>query len=165
MDQQDVTCLVESFCSLGENLMAFLKEKFQDDIPNCNYDLCSSMEQFFEYVVLLEDCIPQSVQGELQVVSTSVREILAILQEDESRRLRQVVMGRPALIIEEDRLQFFVDNGFKVEDMAILCGVSKRTIERRLQLYQLSTRKYTVIVDSELDEIVQVLSHGLGKKL
>ena len=37
-------------------------------------------------------------------------------------------MGRPALIIEEDRLRFFVDNGFKVNDMAIICGVSKRDV-------------------------------------
>lgn len=128
------------------------------DNPNVQYNLYNSMEQLFECALMLDAFIPQSSHALLQVVITSVRQILVLMEEEESRRVRQTVMGRPALVIEEDRLRFFVDNGFKVKDMAMLCGVSKRTIERRLQFYQLSTRNYTVIMDHELDGIVQAMS-------
>ena len=72
-------------------------------------------------------------------------------------------MGRPALIVEEDRLRYFVDNKFKVKDMALLLGVSKRTIERRLSFYQLSTRCYTIISNQELDNIVQEMSSSFPR--
>ena len=52
---------------------------------------------------------------------------------------------------------FFVNSGFKVEDMALMLGCSKRTVERRLSTYNLSTRNHTVITDHELDELVQEL--------
>ena len=60
--------------------------------------------------------------------------------------------------MEEDKLRFLVDTGFKVADIAMLFGVSKRTIERRLHFYHLSTRNYTVIADADLDREVQKLS-------
>ena len=45
---------------------------------------------------------------------------------------QQSLQCRPSLIIEEDKLRFFfVDNGFKVTDIAMLFCVSNRTIERR----------------------------------
>ena len=128
-----------------------------------NQNLYSCLEQLFEYAVLMEGFIPQSVSDDFYVVVNSVREILAIMQENESRQLRQVVMGRPALIIEEERLRFFVDNGFKVDDMATITGVSKRTIERRLNFYQLSTRNYTVITNDELDSTVEELTHAFPR--
>ena len=45
----------------------------------------------------------------------------------------------------------------------MLCGVSKRTVERRLQLYHLSTQNYTVIEDHDLDEIVQAMSSAFPR--
>lgn len=54
-------------------------------------------------------------------------------------------MWWPSLLVEEDKLRFLVDTGFKVADIAMLFGVSKRTIERRLN-YHLSTCNYSVIM-------------------
>lgn len=98
---------------------------------------------------------------------SSVR--LIITRVEEKQRLeQQSVLGRPSLIVEEDKLRFFVDSGFKVADMAAMCGVSKRTIERRLSSYDLSTRNYTDISDADLDEVVSGLSAAFprcGEKL
>ena len=69
-------------------------------------------------------------------------------------------MGRPALVIEEERLRFFVDNKFKVSEMALFFGVSNRIIERRLQL---STRNYTDISNPELDEAVLAISSSFPR--
>ena len=67
-------------------------------------------------------------------------------------------MGRPALVIEEEKLSFLVDNGFRVEDIAIMFGCSKQTIERRLSEYQLSTRNYSTITDVQLDDLIEQTS-------
>ena len=96
-----------------------------------------------------------------------MRSIVTRVRDKESAQNR-TTFGRPSLIVEEDKLRFFVDNGFKVADIATLFGVSKRTIERRLRSYQLSTRNYTDISDADLDEIVSELSAGFprcGEKL
>lgn len=77
------------------------------------------------------------------------------MQSESESGARVNAMGRPTLVIEEEQLHFFVDNGFKVEDMALMLGCSKRTVERRLSVYNLSTRKYTIITDVELDELLQ----------
>ena len=69
------------------------------------------------------------------------------MQVEREERARNTMVGHPSLLIEEDKLQFYVENGFRVEDMALLLGCSKRTIERRLRTYQLSTRNYTIISD------------------
>ena len=96
-----------------------------------------------------------------------MRSIVTQVRDKENVQNR-TTLGRPSLIVEEDKLRFFVDNGFKVADMATLFGVSKRTIERRLRLYQLSTRNYMDISDADLDEIVSELSAAFprcGEKL
>ena len=72
-------------------------------------------------------------------------------------------MGRPALVIEEEKLEFFVRNGFRVEDIAIMFGCSKRTIERRLSEYQLSTRSFSTISDLQLDELIGQVSSVFPK--
>ena len=74
-------------------------------------------------------------------------------------------MGRPALVIEEEKLSFVVDNGFRVEDIAIMFGCSKRTIERRLSEYQLSTRNYSTISDVQLIEQTSSVFPRCGEKM
>ena len=90
---------------------------------------------------MMEECIPMRMFSDFQEVMRSVRHILDPLQEEGSQQ--ENTMGRPCLVIEE-QLSFFVGNGFKVEDMALMLGCSKRTIERRLSTYNLSIRNHTV---------------------
>ena len=69
-------------------------------------------------------------------------------------RIRQSTIGRPSILVEESQLHFYVDNHFKVEEMALMLNCSKRTVERRLHAHGLSTRKYTNIAETEVDEVV-----------
>lgn len=57
-------------------------------------------------------------------------------------------------------LEFFVENGFKVAEIARLIGVSKRTVERRVKDYDLGIRQsYSPLTDHELeDEVKKVIN-------
>lgn len=79
---------------------------------------------------MMEECIPVSMLNDYQELLQSVRHILSHLQEAAEAGRWENTMGRPALVIEEEQLSFFVDNGFKLEDMALMLGCSKRTVER-----------------------------------
>lgn len=51
---------------------------------------------------------------------------------------------------------FFTENHFTHKEMALMFGVSKRTVERRMQESQLSNvSRYTDIEDDMLDSFVQ----------
>ncbi len=63
--------------------------------------------------------------------------------------------GRPRIQIQEDRLCFLIESGFKVNDVAAICACSRRTIERRLQELQMRPRDYTRLSDGELDAEVE----------
>ncbi|XP_033101239.1 uncharacterized protein LOC117104496 [Anneissia japonica] len=66
--------------------------------------------------------------------------------------------GRPKLIITEEQLLFFVENGFTVKDMSKLLNVSKRTIERRLKEADISLKKkYSEITDDHLDNKIEYI--------
>ena len=132
------------------------------ELPTIEYhvpiiiDVSSSLEHLISYIVLLEEYIPHDSMVHFEEVLSCLTNIMVHYIEeefDEMIRSRGVAVGRPSLLIEE-HLQFFVDNGFKVYDMALMLGCSQRTVEQRLQMYSLSTRNYTMISDFELDEIV-----------
>lgn len=83
-------------------------------------DHFSCLEQLYEYASMMEECVPVSMLNDYQELLQSVRHILSHLQEAAEAGRRENTMGRPALVIEEEQLSFFVDNGFKVEDMALI---------------------------------------------
>ena len=101
---------------------------------------------------MIEECVPATILAAYQELLQSVWDIMLSMQSESESRARVNAMGRPTLVIEEEQLHFFVDNGFKVEDML---GCSKRTVKRRLSEYNLSTHNYTVITDVEVDELLQ----------
>ena len=117
-------------------------------------NLGNNLEELLEYASLLEACIPENILRDCQEFLQSIRSLLSQIEENREGRVRASKMGRPALVIEEEKLSFFVDNGFRVEDIAIMFGCSKRTIERRLSEYQLSTRNYSTISDVQLDDLI-----------
>lgn len=92
--------------------------------------------------------------SDYQQLVASLSEMVSIVQHICELEVRRNAVGRPSLEIEKDRLCFFVENGFKVEEMSLMLDCSKRSVERKLHAYGLSTRNYTVISDSDLDNIV-----------
>lgn len=57
-----------------------------------------------------------------------------------------------------ETLESFIDSGVKVKDIAELLGVSKRTVERRMEEFNLSVRQtYSNLSDEEIQVEVQEL--------
>ena len=65
--------------------------------------------------------------------------------------------GRPKCLITREQLRYLIDLNFSISDISKLLGVSKRTIVRRQQKFELKiSNTYSNISDEELDQ--QVLS-------
>ena len=53
-------------------------------------------------------------------------------------RLHTGCRGKPSYQINEEKLNFLLEQGFKVAEVSEMLGVSKRTVERRMRLFGLS---------------------------
>ena len=63
--------------------------------------------------------------------------------------------GRPKFNITCDQLNCLIELGFTSVDMAVIIGVSRSTIARRLREFGLAMeRKFCVISDEDLDDII-----------
>ena len=63
--------------------------------------------------------------------------------------------GRPRFKISKEQLDFFVESGFTVPNIAGLLNVSCSTVERRMREFSISARnKYSSVSDEELDNII-----------
>lgn len=56
--------------------------------------------------------------------------------------------GKPAFDIKEEQVNFLLEQGFNVGDISNMLGVSKRTLERRMQSFGLSVtgELYTLLI-------------------
>ena len=62
-----------------------------------------------------------------------------------------VCQGRPRVQIESHQLVYFVENGFRVKDIAELFHCSKRTIEGRMAELSIKANSFSTISDTDLD--------------
>lgn len=70
-------------------------------------------------------------------------------------------VGRPAFIIPVEHIEFLISCGFKLQQMADLFGVSKRTMSRRLSESGLSlANKFSTVDDNDLDKKVEEILHN-----
>ena len=109
-------------------------------------DIFASLEQILNFGMVLRNLIPDPVfTAQVEEFLSCLTNIVQYVEEENDERVRSMVrmMGRPRLVIEEDHIRFFVDHGFKVQDMALMLGCSKQTVERRLHMYNLSTQRYS----------------------
>ena len=121
--------------------------------------ILASLEQLINFGELLKECNPDPIfTVQVEEVAFCLANIVQCIEQVHDENIRSTVtgraMGRPSLVVEEDHLWFYVDHGFRVQDMALMLGCSKRTVERRLHMYNLSTQTYTVISDYQLDDLV-----------
>jgi transcriptional regulator with XRE-family HTH domain len=69
--------------------------------------------------------------------------------------------GRPKFNITKEQLQFLLERGFSVPDIAQTLGVSVSTIERRLREFRIPARSfYSVIDDETLDRTIRDISRS-----
>ena len=64
------------------------------------------------------------------------------------------IRGRPSYDLPEKQLASLIELGFSVPQMSNMLQISKRTIQRRLAQYQLSSKSWSEISDEELDKVV-----------
>ena len=78
-------------------------------------------------------------------------------------------VGRPSLIISKEQIEYLMECNFTVNEMSDILGVSKRTVERRMNQYELTNmNRFTAINDEQLDAIVSEIkgsSPDCGSKL
>ena len=88
-------------------------------------------------------------------VVVSLRELVGYLtvvhEAGYSRRSRK---GRPRIDVEEEQLVFLIDANFRLADIASMFGCSRRTIERRLREFGITSHEFTSISDHELDQAI-----------
>ena len=56
-------------------------------------------------------------------------------------RIKRNAVGRPSVEVEEEWLTFYIENGFKVEEMALMC-CSKRTVEQKINFLWTLDQKF-----------------------
>ena len=82
--------------------------------------------------------------------------LLAIEDHCEMIERRICSLGRPRFNISSEQLGNLIEIGFTSVDMAIMIGVSRSTIARRLREFGMSMgTKFCVISDENLDDIIR----------
>ena len=120
---------------------------------------CGTDSEGEEAMLLTIDQLLRSVvhiAGDIEegdVLLNQLRHVRAAIVEQVETRLienNRRVRGRPSLLITAEQLAFYLDHDFKVVDIAKMFGCSRRTIERRMMEFGMSSRdKYTSISDEE----------------
>ena len=93
-------------------------------------DVCDLIEQVLQClsVYVLNDNSP------LNELFTAVRDLaVAIKADKESRYVLSMRRGRPKVDIQEDQLQYLVDQGFTIYDISVMFDCSRRTVERKMR--------------------------------
>ena len=103
----------------------------------------------------LEESIIQLVSNVRDLVDRDINESSSL----SCPQLFSGVPGRPKYEIKEEILRFLFDKRFTVKDVATLLGVSKRTVERRMNEFGLQISNcYSDINNSDLESIVRNLT-------
>ena len=116
-------------------------------------DVLEDVEQIFEALYVIDSVVGLSEDIFRDILSA--KGILENISRSRTTRIFSGAPGRPSYDVAQDQLQALIDVGFNVGQIAELLQVSKRTIERRLAEYGISTRSYCDIANDELDAIVQ----------
>lgn len=111
-------------------------------------DIPDVVHRCFEYIFYTEDI------ADVQVLLDSLRDVIIVLESGEHQIYSQ---GRPRIQIEQDQLQYFVERGFRVKDIAEMFHCSKRTIERRMNEFSIRASNYSTISDADLDDRISAI--------
>ena len=78
------------------------------------------MEDILECATLLLEFLPAAVVPLCQELLFQLREMIRYMQDACDEHIRRNALGHPAIVVQVDQLHFFVENGFKVKDIALL---------------------------------------------
>lgn len=98
-----------------------------------NYD-DTMLEDMIDLLEVVFQCLVV-VKGDNNVFR-SMADLIVALKADEEHRMARG-RGRPRVVIESEQLRYLVEYGFKTKDIAELHGCCRRTIERRMNEYNI----------------------------
>ena len=140
---------VLTFCEATLEAVKFdcIEEEEDSTRENTKECLLEMLEMSINYLDLVSN-------DEAVTLRCTLWEILVILSNKQENREQR--RGRPKIVIARDRLLFLRDCGFKMNDISVIFGCSRRTVERRLLEYDIPRQcdMYASITNAELDEKV-----------
>ena len=156
--------LERQFCNssfdLAQQVVSSTTEEFGTANRERKQELIELCDQVLEYVVLVEQLLPisSSVSSQAQEFVEDMRVLTGLMSTYADEQVEPRGKGRPRLSIEKEKLEYLIDVGFKMRDVAIIFGCCTRTLERRMREYHLSPSAYTAISDAELDYLVKEIT-------
>lgn len=124
------------------------------------------LERCYEYLILVD-----GVGNNIMPLINSVRELIQAIKsvvEVETLLTSRRVRGRPRIEVDTEQLEYLVETGFRVKDIAEMLHCSKRTIERRMSELSLRASDYSCISEGDLDDKVSELlsiHRQIGEKM
>ncbi|XP_057187724.1 uncharacterized protein zgc:174680 [Triplophysa rosa] len=108
--------------------------------------------------VTIPEQLIESLRELINVVNTSLSSEETTAHTSDIVTLTWGNLGRPRLDISRDDIEELLSTALPVEHLAQICGVSRRTMNRRLKEHSLSVRGcYSSISDDELDHVVRAI--------
>ena len=143
---------LEAFFDLAESFVTYVKHCYEEEMDQgIKEDVADAIEQVFQYGMLVIDDA-----DERYVVIDMLRN-LALLMKSGSRGCVGK-HGRPKIDIGEEQLSYLIEQGFRTKEISKIFGCSRRTVERRMNEYELSLLNSMAVSDAHLDSLVKEIT-------
>lgn len=142
------------FFDVTESCVTFIIECYERDdgeAEGIKEGLFELTELILRYGILILD-MDSSDDAQLLAVIDSIRYLAASMM-NEAPDLRLSGADIEQFDISESRLSYFVEQGFRICDIAAIFGCSRKTIERKMTKYGIS--RFTPITNEHLDRLVE----------
>ena len=158
----------DSFVELARSILMYACEVSGNEDLDMLENLLVACEELLQLTIAMEDLLLGDISDFISSLIRLVRCVDSCIEDRFRTTNGNVGRGRPRIELEEEKLRFLIENGFKVQDIAIMLDCSLRTLERRLQELGITSRAYSRISDDEVDLIVSQIKHcsqSCGEKL
>ena len=151
---------VESFLlDLAESVVSEIKSFYErgmenDDEEDKRDDLAALLDEILQFAVLVLDDTKDVLQEVLRVL----RKLSLLMNTEIEGSIRINLRGRPKLDVREDQLHYLIEQGFRIQEISHLFGCSRKTIERRMNEYQMTLFNSFNISDNQLDAIIKEIT-------
>uniref|UniRef100_A0A1X7TUM3 Integrase catalytic domain-containing protein n=1 Tax=Amphimedon queenslandica TaxID=400682 RepID=A0A1X7TUM3_AMPQE len=149
----------ENLINEMEELVEDLKEHFTNAPFNVKLVYFNDCEDMLSNCILLErDMVGTSHEEAMGDMVSSVRDLVAMLENRIIQECRIRTRRRPRIDISSAQLQFLTRHDFILSDMARLLQCSVCTVQRRLaEIGVTRSRRYSTLSDAEIDEQVAAI--------
>ena len=106
--------------------------------PDCVEGISLRLVKRYFVNIGIDDNTLQLVDRAYQVIHQCEQRFKASIRSTDPAKVYTGKRGKPALDINEEQLNFLLEQGFKVGEISHMLGVGKRTLERRMHSFGLS---------------------------